>query len=150
MINWKRAARLRQGGESGGCMSKMSLMENIKQKRCYFAFDYDTELTSIAETDKYKTNVLTDGNIITAGADISNAWKCCSSQVLLVQRSTSVIPRTHLYRVVHRCRVPPNCTPASMTKELTHTFHDDSSSRRRRGESCMGGKKVVGAGVPAP
>ena len=53
----------------------MSLMENIKQKRCYLAFDYDTELTSTAKTDKYKTNVLTDGNIITAGADISVASK---------------------------------------------------------------------------
>ena len=89
----------------------MSLMENIKQKRCYLAFDYDTELTSIAETDKYKTNVLPDGNIITAGADISIAWKCCSSQVPLVKKPAD--STTHLSRVSRgvTCTPARSCTP---------------------------------------
>ena len=56
--------------ECGRLSVEMSLMENVKQKRCYLAFDYDTELTSLAETDKYKTYVLPDGNVTTVGADM--------------------------------------------------------------------------------
>ena len=43
--------------------------ENVKQKRCYHAFDYNTELTSTAETDNYKTYELPDENTITVGAE---------------------------------------------------------------------------------
>ena len=35
----------------------MSLTENVKQKRCYLAFDYDTELTSTAESERIPTGI---------------------------------------------------------------------------------------------
>ena len=45
----------------------MSLMENVKKKRCDIALDYDTKPTSTADVDKDKTYELLDGNIITVG-----------------------------------------------------------------------------------
>ena len=37
-------------------------MENATQKRCYLAFDHNTELTSTAETSNFETCELPDGN----------------------------------------------------------------------------------------
>merc|ERR1711916_370343 len=43
---------------------------DVKEKLCYIALDYDTELKSTAESsDKEKTYELPDGNIITVGAE---------------------------------------------------------------------------------
>ena len=51
---------------------------DVKEKLCYIALDYDTVLTSTAESsDNDTTYVLPDGNIITAR-------RCCSSRVSLV------------------------------------------------------------------
>ena len=42
----------------------------VKEKLCYIAFDSDTELKSTAEgSDKKQTHMLSDGNIITVGAE---------------------------------------------------------------------------------
>ena len=43
-------------------------VQDVIEKRCYLAVDYVTKLTSIAETDQYKTHLPPDGNIITVGA----------------------------------------------------------------------------------
>ena len=55
----------REGGRRG-----------VKEKLCYIAFDYDTELKSIAgSSDKEQTHMLSDGNIITVGAE---SFRCAS------------------------------------------------------------------------
>ena len=42
----------------------------VKEKLCYIAFDYDTKLKSTAESSyKKQTHMLSDGNIITVGAE---------------------------------------------------------------------------------
>merc|ERR1712012_1039555 len=46
------------------------IVRDVKEKLCYIALDYDTELKSTAESsDKEKTYELPDGNIITVGAE---------------------------------------------------------------------------------
>ena len=44
------------------------IVREVKEKPCYFALDYDTELKSTADTDQEKTFELPDGNIIIDGA----------------------------------------------------------------------------------
>ena len=54
---------------------------DVKEKLCYFALDYDTELKSTAESsDKKQTHMLPDGNIITVGAERFPLRECFSSQ----------------------------------------------------------------------
>ena len=164
--------------------------QDVMEKLCYVAFDYVTKLTSTAETHKNKTYLPQDGNIITVeilhGAEIlfqpSPTGKEASGfhdTSLQIFTKCDIYTRKELYtnavfydgtamfqRIVER-----------MTKELTDTFHDDSSSLRpaiSRGEVDQGGEKkkvhnqqqvkkraeptagkrkkknVVGAGVPAP
>ena len=48
----------------------MEFGRDVKEKLCYIASDSDTELKSTAESfDKKQTHMLSDGNIITAGAE---------------------------------------------------------------------------------
>ena len=43
---------------------------DVKEKLCYIAFDYNTELKSTTESsDKNQTYMLSDGNISTVGAE---------------------------------------------------------------------------------
>ena len=42
---------------------------DVKQKLCYIALDYDTELKSTAERSDNQIYMLSDGNIITVGAE---------------------------------------------------------------------------------
>ena len=44
------------------------IVQDVIEQRCYLAVDYVTKLTSIAETDQYKTYLPPDGNIISVGA----------------------------------------------------------------------------------
>ena len=53
--------------------AEMELVRDVSEKLCHIAFDYDTELTSTAEADKFKTCELPDGIIIPVGAGISIA-----------------------------------------------------------------------------
>ena len=55
-------------------------VQDVKEKLCYVAFDYDTKLTSTAETDKDKTYLFPHGSVITVGAERFRC-KCCSSRV---------------------------------------------------------------------
>ena len=49
---------------------------DVKEKLCYIALDYDTELESTAESsDKKQAHVLSDVNIITVGAE---RFRCTS------------------------------------------------------------------------
>ena len=48
----------------------------VKEKLCYIALDYDTELKSTSESsDKKQTHMLSDGNIIPVGAE---RFRCTS------------------------------------------------------------------------
>ena len=62
-----------------GCFTTIEEREidrGVKEKPCYIAFDYDTELKSIAESsDKKQTHMLSDGNIITVRAE---RFRCMS------------------------------------------------------------------------
>ena len=54
---------------------------DVKEKLCYMSFDYDTELTSTAESsDKIHTYELPDRNIISPGAGSSSQFHWHSSQ----------------------------------------------------------------------
>ena len=51
-------------------LAESEVGRDVKEKLCYIAFDYDTELKLTAESsDKNQTHMLSDGNIITVGAE---------------------------------------------------------------------------------
>merc|ERR1712136_303502 len=61
---------LTERGYSFTTTAEREIMGDVKEKLCYIALDYDTELKSTAESsDKEKTYELPDGNIITVGAE---------------------------------------------------------------------------------
>ena len=63
-------------GYSFTTTEEREICRGVKEKLCYIAFDYDTELKSIAESsDKKQTHMLSDGNIITVGA---KRFRCTS------------------------------------------------------------------------
>ena len=96
----------------------------VKEKFCYFAFVYDTELKSTAEcSDKNQTYMLSNENIITVGASlISLVHKPAESTTPL-----SEVRRGHLQEFVRQCRVVRwhDHVPRDwcMTKELTAWLH---------------------------
>ena len=65
------------GRKSGRLLVEMSLNEHVNQERCHLAFDYDTELTTSTGTDKNKTSLPPDGNIITGDVDIFYCAEIC-------------------------------------------------------------------------
>jgi len=46
-----------------------AVVRGVKENLCYIAFEYDTELTSTAERSDYQIHMLSDGNVITVGAE---------------------------------------------------------------------------------
>ena len=90
--------------------SERAIARDFKENLTYIGLDHDTEHKSMAEFDKKKTYGLLDRDIISVGAgrfhriknsitvtpNISEAWKCCSSQVSLAKKpvvSTTLHPR---------------------------------------------------------
>ena len=68
---------------------------DVKEKLCYIAFDYDAELKSTAESsDKNQTYMLSDGNIITVGAE---RFRCTSVVPALFHRYTSQRNPRHFF-----------------------------------------------------
>ena len=63
-------------GYSFTTTAEREIGRDVKEKLCYIAFDYDTELKPTAESsDKNQTHMLSDGNIITVGAE---SFRCAS------------------------------------------------------------------------
>ena len=87
---------------------------DVKEKFCYMAFDYDTELKSTAESsDKNQTCELPDRNMSAPG--VSVAWKCCSTTLLSsTSRSVTLTPAR-------------NCTPMSC-RQVARPFSKGLSS----------------------
>ena len=71
-----------QRGYSFTTTEEREIGRGVKEKLCYIAFDKNTELKSIAESyDKKQTDMLSDGNIITVGAErFFPLRECFSSQ----------------------------------------------------------------------
>ena len=102
----KYTARLRQGCE--WAVVYRDVVDGVKEKRCYPAFDNDTELISTAETDNCKIYVLPDENTITVGAErfhcaavllqqISFVKEPADSATLLSRSKYDVCIRKELY-----------------------------------------------------
>ena len=81
ILHWDLAGRdlteylmkmLTERGYSFTTAEEREIGRGVKEKLCYIALDYDTELTSTAESsDKKQTHMLLDGHIITVALKVS-------------------------------------------------------------------------------
>ena len=90
--------------------AEKELVHDVSEKLCYIALDYDTELTSTAETNNMTTCEIPDGNIITVGADISIA--------------SSIVPAKFTWRRSQRRRSStfPSATLCTPISSCTRIF----------------------------
>ena len=73
-------------GNSCTTIEEREIGRSVKEKLCFLAFDCDTELKSIPESSNTKqTYVLSEGNIITVGAERCRCESIFSSQVSLAK-----------------------------------------------------------------
>jgi len=118
---------LTERGYSFTAAAEREIGRGVKEKLCYIAFDYDTELKSTAEcSDKKQTHMLSDGDIIIVAPNVSVTRKCCSSLVSPIKRpaeSTALLFRSVTWTSAGQCRVRLTATfkviGERMTKELT-------------------------------
>ena len=142
----KRAVFHRDVVDSKAATGERKLVRDVNKKRCYLAFVYDPKLTSTGETDKDKTYLLPDGgNIITVGALIFS----CAEPFLQPSPTGQKASGFHgtsfqciMKCYIHTCKdlyanavfsgstVMFQRIVERVTKELTDTLHDDSSSLR--------------------
>ena len=61
---------LTQQGYSFSAIAERVIVRVVMETVCYMRLDYDTELKSTAEIDTKKTNILSDGNIITVAPNV--------------------------------------------------------------------------------
>ena len=58
--------------------SRREFVGDVKEKLCYIGLDYDTQLKSTTESfDLKQTHMLSDGNIITVGAERFRCTSVC-------------------------------------------------------------------------
>ena len=72
------------------CRRREKFARDIKEKWCYVVRDYDTEFTSIAETDREKTYELADVHIVTVGADCPVTLMSFTGKEAIIFHDTSL------------------------------------------------------------
>ena len=100
-------------GYSFTTTAEREIGRGVKEKLCYIAFDYNTELKSTVEnSDKKQTHMLSDGNIITVALNVSVASVFFQPSVIGKEASgvNDFFPEQHKVRLLHPQRF---CTPMS-------------------------------------
>ena len=94
---------LTEHGYSFTTNAEREIGRDLKEKLCYVAFDYDTELKLTAESsDKNQTHMLSDGNIIAVGAE---HFRCASVfQPCVIGKETSGVHDTSFHNIM-KCDV---------------------------------------------